>query len=88
MAAIMWNLDELGRNFALYFGTTKGICMQSMIGTSVLLRMLVHVKYDWNICKIEDARSCTMIQAHILDPAMAAAQMYKNIFRSYTTCET
>ena len=40
MDAILWNLEHLSWNFALHSETTQGMCMRSMIGISVLLRML------------------------------------------------
>ena len=39
MAAILWNLWQLGRNFGLHSGTTQDLCLQNMIGISrVILR--------------------------------------------------
>ena len=40
MAAILWNLEQLGQNLALHSGTTPDIYLQNMIGISVTLRML------------------------------------------------
>ena len=40
IAAILWNLQQLGRNFVLDSGTTHGICMQSIIGIYVIMRIL------------------------------------------------
>ena len=40
MAAILWNLEQLGQNFALHSKTTHGMCMQNMIGISATLKAL------------------------------------------------
>ena len=61
MAAILWHLEQLVRNFALYSRTTQGMRMQNMIGISVTLRT------------IEPAQ----MYAQILDPAAVASNISK-----------
>ena len=41
MATISWNLEQLGRNFALHTGTTQDVRLQNIIGISLKLRALV-----------------------------------------------
>ena len=40
MAAISWNLEQLGPNSALQSGTTQDVCVQNIIGISLKLRVL------------------------------------------------
>ena len=40
MAAILRNLEQLGRNFALYSRSTQDMCLQHIIRTSVKTRAL------------------------------------------------
>ena len=40
MAAILWNLEQLGRNFSLHSRTTQRMCMQNIYGISVIMRAL------------------------------------------------
>ena len=37
---ILWDLEQLGRNFALSTRTIQGMCTEDMIGISVTMRML------------------------------------------------
>ena len=40
MAVILWNLEQLGPNFALHSGTTQDMCLQNIIRISLKLRVL------------------------------------------------
>ena len=40
MAVILQNLLQLGQTYALGCGTTQGMCMQNIIGISVIMRAL------------------------------------------------
>ena len=69
MAAILWNLEQLGRNFALHSGTTQDMCLQHMIGITVILRML-HVDPG---------------QKQMDPVTVAAASMLSNTYRSHSS---
>ena len=68
MATISRNLEQLGRNFALHFGTSHDMCLQNIIGS----------------LQIEGARSRTKIGEHGFDPTVvvAAASNQSDTYRS------
>ena len=50
MASILWNLKQLGRNFAPLSRTTQGMCMQNIIAISAIMRALELAQRFHNTC--------------------------------------
>ena len=75
MAAVLLNIEQLGQHFALHLGTTQDMCLQNIIGISVMRAL--------------GPGQC--IDKHIDDPstsAAAAASNLSNTYRPHTSCGT